>query len=773
MPGYDQNTLPIPGVLYKVFTKDTWTTAEWTENTDLKLIDIRDGANRVTEARFLYHCGEVIKRGANTATTVAPLALSVWRKKFIKIEVYVNDDGDPGDVIERWIVRPERIDHKIIDPGSGAINQTIFCYGLELALDNKVITGTWIYGNTPDGTATAKSSRKFYALQGVQMRFNEPKFGSLSGLKNQDADYPSTVPETVTLYNVDTAAAQTVATAYTATSIALAAFAMEKDATRYFWTIGEALQYLFTFYGVDLTNETFYPKNTAGLFRLEGLDILRQGTAFADSVLKTITGDFDEDGSGNRAGLRCPSFSPEGRTLFECLNFILRPERGLGWKLVYDSAADEGSRGPKIVIFTITTTATPVGDTVLQPSLCKQNMDLTGRYDVANVRVLLTNDNNYGYIIAQGAPILSCFPLCSAEGSLDRGWLDADETIYNNPPGAAVLGTDGYWDKLADARRNMKAYSEFIVKDDWNWKCKNGENSGTAWCVNPAGPSNTTGLMPTDPTLERNVSRVTRHVRFESFIPIEDVHFDHVGEELVPEYLRPKVFGKWTNSLGQIGWYDLGTTTTTDAPQADISALSDKLGFKILCTPPHRLAVTPPSNRDTANEKWAQTKWNEMIVVAAMRTTQRLNRAYQITDGDKHKILWIDVPNAELWIVAPNTPYGVNGNRELIRTSSDPAKRAVRNDGPRLGEIVGMAGAWYSEPHRDIEVQFSSLPFAFKTGSTTTPNWEVGVVIELLVWGSMSVSVYTAVSGRYFNFQANESAYITGFGRPDFAILGQ
>lgn len=748
-PDFNQNALPVQGPIYKVFVKDTWSpSSEWTERTDLRLIDIQDGANRITKARIQHFSGSIMLEGETAYTDVEPIDIDELKAKFIKIEVYERTDEDEiGELIERWIVRAAYEEREYVKPkGSDAedtTDQRIVCFGLEKELDSKIVTGSFVWGNNPNTTDTDEEDRVFYKI-GVPMVFNEPKFGTLKGYKNRGGPSTETGMD-VDVYNTSSQALDTISAAYDRTKIKVAAFAIENDGTKEFWTIGQAIQYLLTFYGPDLTEAAPWPVNPEGCYQLDGLDMMREAIAFNDSILKQISDS------------KCPPFSPEGRSIFECLNALLRPERGVGWKLVYGTDANGSARGPQIAVFATNTAATSVGSSIIEASTRTQDIDLSDRWDIDGFTTTSTSETDYGQVIARGAHILSCFSMSVDDGSLDRGWTDADEEEYNNPPSAPTSG-DNMWEKIDDARQQLKAYSEFVPKEGWNWKAKNGEGSGTAVLVNPIG------IDATNTIIEKCSDRMRNHLRFESFIPIEDAIVSRIGEDLVPEYMRPKVFVKWTDEIGTLGWHDMGITTTPSAPRASISALNDKLGLRVETSPKHQLAITRPTNVSEGDYK-RLAPWNKLIMTAAMRTSRRVERSWIISGGDPNRTLYIEVPNAELWIIAPNTPYKVNGNRELVRWDT----RVVRNDGDKLAEIAGCAGLWYGSVHRDVQVSFSSL--RFENVEPTIPLNEVGNVVESVVWGTTTVEVNTVISARYFNFIKHQSVFSTGFGPMNFSAL--
>ena len=749
-PDFNQHALPVEGPIYKVFVKDSWSSAlAWEERTDLRLIDIQDGANRITKVRLQHFSGNIMLEGDTEYTDVAPIDIEDLKPKFIKIEVYERDDeGEIADLIERWIVRAAYEERDYIKPkGSDAedtTDQRIVCFGLEKELDSKIVTGSFVWGNKPNGTSVAEADRVFYRVD-VPMVFNEPKFGTLKGYKNRGGPVAAQAALDVEVFNTSTQVIDHIDAVYDREKIGLFAFAIEDDGTKEHWTIGQAIQYLLTFYGPDLTEEAPYPVNPWGLYYLGGLDIIREDIDFEESILKQISDS------------KCPAFSPEGRSLFECLNALLRPERGVGWKLIYNDAADVSDRGPRVVIFATNTAATSIGSSIIQPSTRTQTFELSDRWDIEDFSTTSTSETDYGQIIARGAHILSCFSISADDGSLDRGWTDADEEEYNNPPSAPTSG-DNMWEKIDDARQQLKAYSEFVPKEGWNWKAKNGEGSGTAVLVNPIG------IDATNTIIEKCSDRMRNHLRFESFIPIEDAIVSRIGEDLVPEYMRPKVFVKWTDEIGTLGWHDMGITTTPSAPRASISALNDKLGLRVETSPKHQLAITRPTNVSEGDYK-RLAPWNKLIMTAAMRTSRRVERSWIISGGDPNRTLYIEVPNAELWIIAPNTPYKVNGNRELVRWDT----RVVRNDGDKLAEIAGCAGLWYGSVHRDVQVSFSSL--RFENVEPTIPLNEVGNVVESVVWGTTTVEVNTVISARYFNFIKHQSVFSTGFGPMNFSAL--
>lgn len=750
MPEYSQGEVAVPIPVYKIYTKEAWTDP-WTEESNVILVELQDGANSQMIAHLIYHTGTIMREGQSDYDEVDPVEAT---RLLCMIELFsINPDGTQGDLAERWIGVIEQDDRDVLgrsEDSSFAVDQHWTMFGTERLLDAIIVTGSVQMTPHPNGGTGLVAARNDRELV-----FNSANYGTASGAKNRH------FAAATGLFNPHTNSDESVYNPGSGASFpAPSAFGMVSklrtgDEADKAWTIGDILNYLVSFYGprFDLAFSIGFRIDT--LERVMGLEPTTESERLAKHLF-TITSDGVD---------QVTNYSPNGRTLFQCLNDLCRPERGLGWRMDYDDSCREGTAGPRIVIFAINNDSIEFDSTTLPASPLHAPLIITGRQDVT-WSATRSGAREYGRIIIRGERVLSCFPISHADGSLDKGWTSAQETAYATPPGAGTGTSHDHYLQRVNYRARSGVWSDYIVNPNWDFKAKNGEGSGSATVVNPT--CSMTGSL-----IEKPGSRVTLGRRLERFIPIEDPQL--AGDTDIPAELRhmeAQVFAKATNLSNENIWFDLIRHEYPHLPQASVSIDTNRLGVRVACVDHHSLSGSNSIERVSPK---AVVDWTQMIIVVAMRTETCVSVQVIVAGGDPYRWLTVDVPGAELWLVAPGTPYDINPDGTLVRTGA--GTRIVRDDRPRLNRIAAMAKAWYSVFRRSASLSFNSITVALQTppeGEEEEPGSQplyIGLIADEIVEVSNSAPLNSVIWRRRINFVGNSTSYATIDAAPNFATV--
>ena len=727
-PDYDQNDVAVQTPAYRVFHRPAYDTGSWTAQPNIDVWSIVDGANAITQIVLHYKTGNMLRETLSDFTQVDSLD---WANEFVMVEVYAsNDDGTPNfsSVITRWIgiITPDDREALGYLEGVGfAYDQTMLALGLETLLDESIVYGSYVKSLPVQGTGTSALA----VHVDTPITFNAPRNGPYRWFKNMSASGMTKryVPSEDGDGSTDVATPD----ATFCGEAAVPVFDQVGTSTKS-WTISKILGYLLAFYGPSLGGKPFRLKPIAA----SGTD--------ADLVASLLN--FEVVG-----------FNVERRSLFECLNELLRAERGLGWAVQYDDAARAGTDAPIILVFSISAGAISAGSWSLPAASIKKTIDITGRRD-ASWQIRRDPLEQYGTIRVRGAPTLACFSISQPDGSLDKGWLASELTEYNAPPDVGTSDTDFALDqRKRDYRAKSRVWTEYVLKDQWDFKAKNGEGAGTAALVNPRLDAN--GDFP---GTEVAGSRSLFEKRFESFVPIE-VERDAAATDdpTSPQYKEPIVVYKTTDG----DWIDLvhhkhptGLHCTT------FHVLNDRPGVKIRCEPNHALAGSshPPDDLMVF-----PTDWQKFIITVAMRLDRRVAVA-EVIDETVTRTLVIDLDDAEFWFIAAGTVTAVTGQRALTRQGT--TRKIVRDDRDRLRRTLALAKAWYGQERRPIALQFKSLQFRLAAGGGA--DLRIGIFVNKLVDGGESDDVNTVITRRKYDFRNNTTSIEMGYSlRPDFQSL--
>ena len=741
MPDYNQTTESVPIPNYHVYTKATWETASWTLQPNLVPLSLTLGANQQSAARVLYQAGRVLREGSTEFVDAVAEDLT---DQLLMIETYRRlADGSDGELLDRWIGIIEQDDRDVLgETDLAAVDQVFTVFGMERLLDARTIKGSWIMGKRPTGSETVACHID------TPLMFNAPAWGTSLGQKNRHFEgatqiyNPFVGGDLELLYNAGADAGFSSPSAFG--MLTDDAASANKDLA---WNIGEVLNYLVSFFGPIFTGI-----GTSGAvgFRIDTLERVMglEPTPAAEKLMIAMLGSETDPASAEVYG-----FSPEGKTVFECLNELFSPSRGFGWTIRYhgdlsSESIRDGTKGPWISIFTVNEATITVGTATLPGTPLKADLEVTGRNDV-HYSFGKSSVHNYGRITVVGERILSCFSLSGADGSLDKGWTSQEETEFATPPGLTPE-TDAH--KIDEFQMRSRAWREFIVKPNWDFKAKNGETSGTPAVVNPI--PNPDGTL-----LEKPATVTRRDKRFEEWVPIPFKLPEGATTPPEPLYSAPKAFVKWKGIKANV-WLDLFRNTYTEGPQARMRMLDDRFGVELITSP--RWILNNNGTRDLKRGSMTVNWSTEMILTLAYKTEKRCS--YTITtSGNILRELVLYVPNAELWLVAPNTVTGVDKDGALVRTSSDLAESVVRDDRYRLKQVAAMAQAWYGQLRRGMRLSFQSLTYRLPTVADPEEVQELypGLLVETVHEVTPSDPVNTVIWTRQIDYMQNQTVYLT------------
>jgi hypothetical protein len=736
---YTQSDVGVPTTPYRVFTKATYATEEWTAQPNVDLMSVVDGLNDVASIVLRYHSGKLLREKTSEYATVTPVD---WIGTLVLVELYGRDEEgapDYGVVKERWIGTIVIEDREFIGAsteGGIAYDQGLLARGLEDLLDQTIVTGSWIESRQLDG-AGEEGALPIAVRIDTPMIFNAPRNGPVPWDKNCSAavvnkwyapgeEEPTDVPQN----HGDGGSGPCV-------------FAEIGDDTTT-WMVGDVLDYLVCLYSPTLA----------------------EGVRFRTSTVDPDVEDAEDTLGTALYGLIVAPMSVEGRTLFDCLDMLLRKERGLGWRLVYDDDAKAGTKGPIIHVFSIQAEAVTIDEVEFPAAASPLELEVTGRRDVSwqtrrDVR------EEFGTIIVRGEQLLSCFSVSKADASLGKGWTTQEEAAYKAPPGIGVSTDADFILKRDRYRAQSRAWAEYVLEEGWNLKAGDGAGGYDEEALTPVNPVFTDAG---DPDYGAQSSIAIFDKRFERFIPIELEKPEGAAPDAKPTYKQPIVFCK---EPARSRWVDLGNNNQANCPNVHLfEPLEDRPGFRIRCDVNHSLAGREPEDGETG-PNWRDptaADWKEMILTAAMRTGTRLTMKASIEENDPLRILTIDVDRAEMWIILPGTVLSVKTDGTLERQGST---ENLRDDRDRLMVVRDMAKAWYGQGRKPISLQFRSLTIEAQTGEDETTKLALGTFVDTIADGSAGeIDVKTVISRRAFDFVRNTAVYETGFNaRPDFSSI--
>lgn len=419
-----------------------------------------------------------------------------------------------------------------------------------------------------------------------------------------------------------------------------------------------------------------------------------------------------------------------GQSVLQAINTLIDRRYGLNWRLLIPDAP-----GGTCYVYVFSQLAYPlqIGDVEVPANPVQSVVPIVGNHAIDPV---MTFDalHQFDSVEVRGANILACGTFSYADATLVKGWTDAIETQY-------IAAED-------DARRSDKydaVYQRHVVARDWAGGLGNGE--GVAQYKN-AHPSVTDDG---DVDIDTVAPFWQGERRFEREIPIEKVGLD-ADAPLEYEAAFAAIKHPEDNT-----WALVEKTWPEDLEfPAQFSLTPRDMGVMIKpSTQNHQYALNHfDADGDPGSETDPVFDYETLLVTAAFRTDAQLRAIGQvpgqvITETGRTKI--IDVPEAEYWVILPNTVTGVEEGA-LVRAYAD--YEVVRDDSDRIKQILALALVWFGFARGTMTMTVKAI----------TPAWPSGGLI-LGAAGTWHATILGTVVTKKRYVWANDVCYteiITG-----------
>lgn len=328
----------------------------------------------------------------------------------------------------------------------------------------------------------------------------------------------------------------------------------------------------------------------------------------------------------------------EGWSVWDALNRLIDRRRGLGFRIVSDGAG-------VIYVWVFSVLADPVafGDAVLPANPYQVWLDFTGSYE-ATAEVGVSLLDRYHTVIVRGGPVRSCFTCSYADGTLVKGWEEADETAYLESTGSTTSGIENDLERATDKYLPVFQIHRLNIPD---------------WLVGPSGDDIAAPKalddgrvsLTTSADVHWNHQRVLRRN-----LPLE---VDDAVDGAAVEY-RP-AFGVCTYN-SQIAYLD--ALAEDEGPSVSFRVHDRELAVVTDARPNHRLALNHWTGAK-ASVAVPKVDYETLYVTVMADTDERLKVVRRIAGYGQGDILGTKVINAsrfESWFIADNTVTDVTND---------------------------------------------------------------------------------------------------------------
>lgn len=450
----------------------------------------------------------------------------------------------------------------------------------------------------------------------------------------------------------------------------------------------------------------------------------------------------------------------EGRTVWQLLNELAANEAGLAWS-IRCVADDEASA--EIVFSSHFADSVAFGGAQLAGNTDTVSLTVGDSARVLRCVVSESSAYAYDYVEAVGERVVACFSVSNRDGTLDKDWSDELETRYKQ--GAKTLAdgsTNPAYSSYAEAEKEVyndqarladefaSVYRRFRIPRTWDWFVGNGEGGTT--------PYNVQCLVADDGGVQFGEQVSPAYYRWQHRRPIlpslplaeglgywdedlwdyssfSDLTGRPAGVPGVVPRMRPGT--PLRPIIAFLPVYVLGGYTSEEAywikvddpaylpdgsalSGAELRVTQDRMAIDVHYQMAHIIAGadwdtgTPPepSQIDPAE----LPDWRDMVVTLAVELDERLRVRRQVNpdvqpSDPAARGLVIEVPEAHLWFVAPETMVDVDGDGQALRVPADTepqnipwARGVIRNDVLMVQAVAAVASAWVARRHYDVQI---------------------------------------------------------------------
>ena len=377
----------------------------------------------------------------------------------------------------------------------------------------------------------------------------------------------------------------------------------------------------------------------------------------------------------------------------EMLTQLINASHGLDFcvfPFVEEAEEDQpGDAGFELFVYALTAENIAFGNATLPRNPNEVKITAPLPRDVIGLELAASGDQQYRAIRVYGRRIVVCTTL-HAPTELEGKWTEALEDAYRDGAGEGYTAAEHDQARMADKFRTV--YQQFGAPSVGLWDVWPNYDNGVF--VNMAASQqaqirNTLGWTPLQESFDYSVN------------PPEDDN--PTGHK--PVLLAPMV---WLYAPGPFGAW-AGKYVPAERMGINISVPRNDWGVILGSSPNHLVArdAWEGGEGGRPSETPGYFDETEMVATIAFRTDQRLELTWGLPGSEVQTVKDIEVPDAELWVLAPGTVVGVDYQGQLITSPDEPVE--LRNDTAKLEQEMVGAIARYARPRNRLAVTFNGL----------------------------------------------------------------
>ena len=472
-----------------------------------------------------------------------------------------------------------------------------------------------------------------------------------------------------------------------------------------------------------------------------------------------------------------PTIATERQTVFQLLNQICSPQRGLVWfaSTTYTNSTTFGCT-IRVATAAVSNITMPGSGGTFPANATPKSLDFDSEKDVVRCDLKANGSRIYHKVIVRGERMTGTGTVGMQDSTLVIDWTSAMETEYK-----AAASADGDYGGLSlsqqkdrnDAQRKADRYlgvfSHFRIPADWNGKTGDGGTATRDWLLAELdGSGLIVGGLPINPQGMRLLQKTRFKQGWDYSNPSSPVS-KTVDTSLAP-FAPPFAVVKVENDASPANerWqyvehlnkpkFHVGVAVGYGI--AGSAAVNTTYHLSMLQTVPgialnaqgglnHSLALNHWSGAAVSDQK-TEVDYDTLRATVTMEADLYAEGIYFPTPPTNTplEILVVDVgEHYRLDFVAKNTVVEVR-NGQLILTS-DAA--VLRDDRPTLRDLARIAYEWYRMDRVAVEIEFRQL----------RNIWNLGWMITTLGAGTVSTTCNTVISRIVYDFKKGTTTITT------------
>lgn len=459
------------------------------------------------------------------------------------------------------------------------------------------------------------------------------------------------------------------------------------------------------------------------------------------------------------------------RSVLGVLKALFDRRRGFGariaWSIDNDSSSDSygfPAGDVEVQAFSCVADGSTVGSVTFPPNPHCERIPLDEGFDIEDAFASVDSVNTYDRIVVRGAPVVSCFSLRHSIQwgwpVYEKAWLTAREVEYRNE----VTTEEEAGTVTADAKRRQskyeRVYATFRLPADFPWSRPDGHTLNPVFDAN-GEITNWTAVGGYD----------NKHIRLHNWLPIPSPAATMAESQEANMHKPLALVRAWDPDTWN-HW-----VLTHDIP-AEIAAAfcatnarlvpNDREGLlELKFNPPHLLGKYHfDPDTDEAGVMPAfdyEGMYLTIAVEAPAHPTVTVQTGAPPLLGPAPvpilaRTLVIDVPEAQVWVVAPGTAIGVNAYSWPEYYSGN---RITRDDTDRLRTVAAMAAAVYGKRRTAIRMTKRGL----------IGGGCLGRVVQSVSIAQEVHDVNSPVTERSWDFERGTTSISTGWVELDVRAL--